>query len=157
MTTLKINTGKYTEYPKTRLISELNNNARAVKEEVRRRDKGPNVIEKIQKSLRNAKAKHLVKNHEGYFKTIVANGIPFRVRLTDMTKRAVEFIQEIDPSENLGDAEEAEGEDQGEGDQSQKSASGDPEGEEDEKQSKKSSSKSKQDEKQSVSYFKIQK
>ena len=76
-----------------------------VNEEVRRRDKGPNVIEKIQKSLRKAKKKHLVKNYEGFFKNIIVDGIPFRVRLTDLAKRSVEFRDEIDPGEHLGDAD----------------------------------------------------
>lgn len=76
-----------------------------VNEEVRRRDKGPNIIEKIQKSLRKAKKKHLVKNYEGFFKNIIVEGIPFRVRLTDLATRSVEFRDEIDPKECLGDAD----------------------------------------------------
>jgi hypothetical protein len=55
-------------------------NAKAVNEQVRRRDKGPNIIEKIQKSLKKAKKKKLVQNLEGYFKTVVANGVKYKVR-----------------------------------------------------------------------------
>jgi hypothetical protein len=64
-----------------------------------------------------------VHNYEGYFKTIVANGIPFKVRLTDLAKRSVEFKEELDPREGLSaveavdhSLEEAEGEAEAEGD-----------------------------------------
>lgn len=122
--------GKVYRVSKDTLDLRARNNTRAVKEEVRRRDKGPNVIEKIHMCLRKAKKKHLVQNHEGYFKVIVANGIPFKVRLTDMTTRAVEFAQEIDPRENIeGDIYEEEGEHVGEGEDQQYEGEGEDEGE----------------------------
>ena len=97
--------GKVYRVSKDTLNLRAKNNARMVNEEVRRRDKGPNIIEKIQKSLRKAKKKHLVKNYEGFFKNIIVEGIPFRVRLTDLATRSVEFRDEIDPKECLGDAD----------------------------------------------------
>ena len=66
---------------------------------MRRKVKGPNIVEKIQKALRKAKSKKIVNNLEGYFKPFVKNGIPYRVRLTDMKKRSVEFTEEIDEKE----------------------------------------------------------
>ena len=57
------------------------------------------MIEKIQKALRKAKQKKLVSNLEGSFKTIIKNGIPYKVRLTDMSKRSVEFVEEVEEPE----------------------------------------------------------
>lgn len=91
------------------------NNTRAVNEEVRRRDKGPNIIEKIQKSLKKAKKKELVKNFEGFFKTVIERGIPFKVRYTNITEKSVENIQELIPEEGE-DNFDAEGEGQLEND-----------------------------------------
>lgn len=53
--------GKVYRVSKDTLNLRAKNNARMVNEEVRRRDKGPNIIEKIQKSLRKAKNSQLVK------------------------------------------------------------------------------------------------
>lgn len=36
---------------------------------------------------------------------MIVDGIPFRVRHTDLAKQSVEFKDEIDPKEALGDAD----------------------------------------------------
>ena len=61
----QIKFGKVYRVSKDTLNLRAKNNVRAVNEEVRRRDKGPNIVEKIQKSLRKAKKNHHVKNFEG--------------------------------------------------------------------------------------------
>lgn len=110
--------GKVYRVSKDTLDLRARSNAKAVNEQVRRRDKGPNIIEKIQKSLKKAKKKKLVQNLEGYFKTVVANGIKYKVRLTDMSKRTIDIKSEIDPHEEpeLDQREEEPKEAEGEGD-----------------------------------------
>lgn len=110
--------GKVYRVSKDTLDLRARNNAKAINEEVRRRDKGPNIVEKIQKCLRKAKKKQLVSNYEGHFKTVLAKGIPYKIRLTDITKRSVEHHEEEQPeAEGEGGYEEEYAEGDQEGDQ----------------------------------------
>lgn len=83
-------------------------NAQETKELVRRRDMGPNLIEKIQRVLRKAKNKKLVSNLEGSFEQIIHNGITYKVRLTDLSKRSVEFVEKIEEAEGEDEIQEEE-------------------------------------------------
>ena len=62
-------------------------------------------------------------NYIGFFKTVVEKGIIFKVRMTDIAERSVEFSEELSPEEIQSvedeDQEQAESEhspNQGEGD-----------------------------------------
>ena len=87
--------GKVYRVSKETLDLRAKSNVKATNEEVRRRDKGPNIVEQIQKALLKSKKKKLVSNYEGYFNSVIKDGIPYKVRLTDMSKRSVEFTDEI--------------------------------------------------------------
>lgn len=83
--------GKVYRVSKDTLEQRARYNDSLVKEQVKRRKNGPNLIERIQKKLRKAKNKQLVMNYEGYFKTVIENGIVYKVRMTDLAKMSVEF------------------------------------------------------------------
>jgi hypothetical protein len=60
----------------------------------------------------------MVKNFEGFFKTVVDKGIPFRVRFTDVAELSVQFDKEIDPEEaEAMSIKEAEGDEEQEAQQ----------------------------------------
>lgn len=105
--------GKVYRVSKDTLNLRAKNNTRMVNEEVRRRDKGPNIIEKIQKRLKKAKRKELVNNFDGFFKTVTEKGIPFKVRYTNITEKSVQNVQELSPEDDE-DGFDGEGEDHGE-------------------------------------------
>lgn len=93
------------------------NNARTVNEEVRRRDKGPNIVEKIEISLLKARRKQMVKSFEGFFKTFVEKGIPFKVRHTNIAEKSLNFDVEIEGEGEFNDNMQEEGEDYVEGEE----------------------------------------